>query len=331
MLSNRISRISIVVADRDKMFWSQLFGLSYFLVGITLLVLILWINHTHDYFRKLRIPYVKPRTFFGNFGEVFSGNTGIYEAFTNFRNDPDVRDAPFFGIYTFHHPTLVLNAPELIGQILLSGFDSFSDRFSGAGAHDKLGTNMLFSLRGSSSRHLRLELLPFFSSVKLRRMCNSMDIIGNNLNAHVHNQLNKRDKVELDLKTLASVFTNDIIARCAFGLDENSFNTPDSEFAKASEAILSKSWGRNMQLLTYFLLPAFMRPLRLLTFSRAGTKFIKRTIPRMMQTRIISGARKHDLIDHLIEMRSYDSELTNDMLSAQAALFYAAGKLIDIA
>lgn len=307
------------------MLWSQLFGLSYFIVGITLFALIFWINNTHNYFKRRRIPYVKPKSFFGNFGEVFSGNTAIYDVFENFRNDPAVRDAPFFGIFTFHRPTLVLNEPDLIKQILLTDFDSFADRFSGAGTHDKLGTNMLFSLRGPTWRNLRPELAPFFDAIKLRRMINAMDIIGNNMNAHVHGQLNSEERVELELKNLASLFTNDIIACCAFGLDENSFNNPDSEFAKASEATLSKSWGRSMQLLTYFLLPIFMRPLRFLIFSRAGTTFIKKRVPRVMKERIKSGAKKHDLIDHLVEMKGVNNKLTDDMLSAQAALFYAAG------
>lgn len=308
------------------LFWA-LIGFSNFLVGIALVGIIIWIKIRHNYFRRRGIPCIAPESFFGSFGEVFSGNIDIFDAFAKFRNDPKVRHTPFFGIFTFHHPTLVLSSPELIERMLVTDFDSFADRFSGAGAHDKLGTNMLFSLRGSSWRNLRPEMLPFFSAIKLRRICNSMDVIGNHMNAHIHVHLRRKDRAELDLKRLAFVFTNNIIANCAFGLDEDCFNNPDSEFAKASEAILSKSWGRNIQTLMYFLLPQFLRPFRFLRFSRAGTEFIQSTTSRMIQQRIVSGARKPDLIDHLIEMKSNNNELTDDMLSAQVALFYAAGEL----
>lgn len=315
--------------------------LTSLLVVILILVAAYWLYNRQRYFKHHNIPYIQSLPFLGSFGDVVLNKIGLFEISVELCNHPAVKDEAFFGIFMFHKPTLVINDVDLIKRILSKDFNAFPNRYAGTDTHDPLGYFGLFSLRNPQWKTFRNKLSPFFGSLKIKPMYHLIDRIGDNLNKHIHEQLSeieekkeeakmKAAKVELELKQLSVLYITDVIASCAFGVQENSFENPQSGFLKAGEAIFARTTRRNLESLSFHMLPQVMKPLRVLTFSKAGTEFIQSTIPRMMKERARSGRKRNDLIDILIEMRKGDKTLTDDMLSAQAAVFHAGGELIVI-
>jgi len=137
--------------------------------------------------------------------------------------------------------------------------------------------------------------------------------------------------VELEVKDLVSLYTIDVIASCAYGIEANSVSNPDSEFYKCGRAIFDMTFWRGLELPAYFMLPQVMKFFGFQTFSKHPTNFIKSTIPRVMEMREKSGAKRNDLIDTLIELKNEKikdengNDLTMDMLMGQAAVFLTAG------
>lgn len=152
-----------------------------------------------------------------------------------------------------------------------------------------------------------------------------LDKISDDLNKYVHKRLDKTGKVELEMKELAALYSTDVIASCAFGVEANSLENPSAEFRAAGKAMFDMTFKRGIELTFFFLLPQLMKLFRFTFFSKLTTKFIQATIPHVVSERNKSGNKRHDLIDTLIELKNNDETLTDDILMAQAAVFFAAG------
>lgn len=314
----------------------MLFGLSLltnFLIASFLLLLtfVYWIYRRQDYFKNLNVPYVPSIPLIGVFSDALFGKIGIYDHVAAIYNRPDVKDKPFFGMFLFHKPSLMVNDPELIKKILVKDFASFANRYSGSDVHDPLGNYNLFSIKMPLWKNMRGKLSPFFSSGKLKTMYYLLDKIGDDMIKHINQRLDKDGKVELEMKELASLYATDIIASCAYGVEANCLENPDAEFRKAGAAIFAQTLKRKIEFPVFFMLPQLMKLFNFTLFSSTTTKFIQEMIPAVMNDREKRGTKRNDLIDTLLELKlagiaNNDSESTMDMLVAQAAVFFSAGK-----
>lgn len=315
----------------------MLFGLSLltnFLIACFLLLstFIYWINRRQDYFKNLNVPFVPSTPLLGVFKEAVLGKIGIYDHVAAIYNRPDVKDKPFFGMFLFHKPSLMINDPELIKKILVKDFASFANRYSGSDVHDPLGNNNLFSIKMPLWKNMRGKLSPFFSSGKLKMMYYLLDKISDDMIKHVNKRLDQDGKVELEMKELASLYSTDVIASCAYGVEANCLENPNSEFRKAGAAMFAPTLKRKIEFPVFFMLPQLMKLFNFTLFSSATTKFIQEMVPSVMNDREKRGAKRNDLIDTLLDLKHIgiandDPELSMDMLMAQAAVFFAAGKL----
>lgn len=307
--------------------------LTQFLVA-TLFVLVVffyWINRRQDYFKNYGIPYIPSTPLLGSFKDALLGKTGVYDHIVTLYNRPEVKGAPFFGIFLFHKPGLVITDPDLIKQITVKDFWSFSNRYTSSDVHDPLGYYNLFSVKGALWKILRGKLSPFFTSGKLKSMFYLLDKNSGDMVNYIHKRLDKDNKVEMEMKDLASMYTIDVIANCAYGVEANCLENPEGEFRKCGHSMFHMSFWRGLELPAYFMLPQVMKFFRFQTFSDYSTKFIKSSIPHVIATREKSGAKRNDLIDTLIELKKSEvkdengNTLTDDMLTAQAAVFFSAG------
>lgn len=205
-------------------------------------------------------------------------------------------------------------------------FNHFSNRYASSDVHDPLGYFNLFSAKTQFWRRIRSKLSPFFSSGKLKTMFYLLEKISNDMNQYVHNRLDIDSKVELEMKELAAMYSTDVIASCAYGVEANSLENPEAEFRKAGRAIFAMNFIRSLELPAFFMLPQVMKFFRFKTFSSGASDFIKATIAFVTEERKKTGARRNDLIDTLIEMKQSDDTLTDDMLTAQAAVFFTGGE-----
>lgn len=304
---------------------------NFLLVSLVILgSFIFWISRRQNYFKNHNVPFIKSTPLLGSFSKTVLGKIGFYENVAELYNRPEVKDYPFFGMFVFHKPGLVVNDPELIKRILVKDFVSFSERYASSDVHDPVGYYNLFSAKKAFWKKMRCKLSPFFSSGKLKAMFHLHDKTGKNLNKHIHRKLGEDNKVELEMKELASLYSTDIIASCAYGLEANSLDNPESEFRKAGKAILKMTFRRSIELPAYYMLPQIMKLFRIQAFSKFGTSFIRKTIKHVMDERGKTGTKRNDLIDTFIELKNSDETLTDDMLVAQAAIFFTGGECLRI-
>lgn len=59
------------------------------------------------------------------------------------------KGTPYFGIWLFWRPALVISDPRLARNILVKDFDAFRDRFISSGNSDPIGALNIFTLNVS--------------------------------------------------------------------------------------------------------------------------------------------------------------------------------------
>lgn len=126
-----------------------------------------FIQRRFQYWKKRKIPYLKPDSLiFGNYKNVILGRITSAEFLRYAYNEA----APhkLSGIFTFFNPILLVRDPEVIKNILTSGFDHFSDRSTDL-VNPKIPlTRHLFNLCGEEWKAMRNALIPAFSAVKIK-------------------------------------------------------------------------------------------------------------------------------------------------------------------
>ncbi|XP_060805040.1 cytochrome P450 6B2 isoform X3 [Amyelois transitella] len=140
---------------------------------LTLLILVLAITYhvskrKFDYWKKRKIPYLKPVPFLGNYGpyiiqKKYIGQTAaeLCEKFP---------DTPYFGAFYGTEPTLIVKDPEMVKKVMTKDYYYFNSREISNYTHKEVITQNLFFTYGDRWKVLRQNLTPIFSSAKMKNM-----------------------------------------------------------------------------------------------------------------------------------------------------------------
>jgi hypothetical protein len=91
-------------------------------------------------------------------------------------------DKPYVGIFSFDKPSLLVRDLELVKNILVKDFQTFTDRmFSFQEKFEPLHGNSIAVLNGQFWRHLRTKLTPVYTSRKMKMMFYLVDTSGKEL------------------------------------------------------------------------------------------------------------------------------------------------------
>ena len=282
------------------------------------------ISKHQNYFRSRNVPFVKSFPLLGVLSDVVLRRKGIYEAICDIYNNPKVNREPFFGIFLFHKPALLIKDPELIKRVLIKDFQSFSNRYSSTGDADKIGAPNLFVVKNPKWRHIRAKFSPFFSSGKLKSAYYIVEEMAQRLVEYIDRRC-ENGKSQIALKHTMSLYTVDIIGNIAFGLDPKGLLDVYEEFHEAVMTIYGKTFQRSLEISSILLLPILMKIFNAKLLGSTATEFILKWMPRVILDREKSGTCRNDLIDMIIELRR-EKEFSDDVMYAQAGSFLGAGE-----
>lgn len=137
--------------------------------------------------------------------------------------------------------------------------------------------------------------------------------------------------VEIKVKDKLSLFTTDVIASVAFGVEANGLSNPKSDFGRIARILFDFTFRRGFEFTSILLLPEVSRFFNFKMFTEEGTEFMAKTITHVMNEREKSKISRNDLIDTLIEIKNSEMKnneeqpLTIESLIGQAAVFFSAG------
>ncbi|KAH8297244.1 hypothetical protein KR044_008565 [Drosophila immigrans] len=311
------------------------------LLAVVLLALVYALLERHyAYWRRRGVSELRPCKLLGNLAGILSMRSSPADCIWDLYNHPDAQDKPFVGIHVFHKPALLLRDPELIKRIMIKDFPKFCNRYSNSDYKgDPLGSQNIFFLKNPAWKEVRLKLSPFFTSTRLKHMLPLIDEVGSNLDAYLRQQPLHNERMrcfDLEAKELCALFTTDVIATIAYGVQANSFTQPNSEFRRHGRAVFHFSLKRAAEFTLVFFMPQMVPYVNFKVVPAEPTKFLRNTINYVMAERERSNQTRNDLIDLLIDFKRSTQKakadgksdqfvFEGDILVAQAVIFFTAG------
>lgn len=237
------------------------------------------------------------------------------------------------GIYFFGNPVFLVLSPEFAKTVLVRDFHHFMDRgiyFNGK--VDVLSANIFF-LRGAKWKTLREKITPTFSSGKLKQMFITILDSGQRLEDYL--MPFAETSSDVDMREVLGRFMTDVIASCAFGLETDCLNEPNSLFRKMGKRMINFSKRKALKLI---LASTFQKQATFLGIrwnDEDVSEFFMRVVRETIHYRKTSGVRRNDFMQLLIDMMKDDESdesktqnngfLTFEEIAAQAFVFFFAG------
>lgn len=279
-----------------------------------------WARHQNNFWQRTKVPYLPGIPFVGNYWPLIAGQQSVAELYNKLYSDPRVKDEPLFGAQILHQPVIFVRHPELIKQILIADFDTFSNRYMHSDVHDPMGDYNLLTARNPFWRKIRKRLTPLFTGSRLRNMFGLIDEVGTNLNAAMLKMAiptaadgscsgDGGDGGQVvDVKEVVTCFTTDVIASCAYGLRSNCLDDNNSEFRTQGRNVFATHLWRMLETTFVYFLPQYMRTFNMTVFGEDVSNFARKTFAFAMGERERTKQVRHDLIDTLLELKQEDRD-----------------------
>ncbi|KAL2728643.1 putative cytochrome P450 6a17 [Vespula squamosa] len=303
-------------------------GILEILCGLAMIIVLLYyyLTSTFHYWKVRGVKGPPPIPLFGNLKDVVFHKMNVTEFLLNVYNS--YKDERFIGFFYRSRPVLLVKDPQLLKDILIKDFSSFTQRALNVTEKvDPLSQNLIF-LETVRWRPLRNKMTPAFSFSKIKEMFPLILTCSNHLEQYI-NEL--PDNVNLEIGELMTKYTIDIVGNCAFGIEMNAISEEENEFTKISKEIFRINIISiiKFHLQSYF--PKIYNQLHFLLGNSRQSAFFLNIVKETMDYRKKNNIVRHDFINILMELKrnpgklGEDVELTDSLCAAQAFVFFAAG------
>lgn len=196
----------------------------------------------------------------------------------------------------------MIRDPELINDVLIKDFLSFSDRDAYSDfAVNPLSNNLLF-MNNPQWRIMRNKFSPAFTPGKLKLMYDQIKKCGDVLIQNINKYLKENNK-EIEIRDFIGKYLTDIIGTCIFGFELNGICNDESKFRKYGKLMFTPSLKTLFGQLCLMINPTILNVVRLKNFPTKVTDFfhtaLKETITYREENKII----RNDFVQVLMKAR----------------------------
>ncbi|XP_047510728.1 cytochrome P450 6k1-like [Pieris napi] len=290
-----------------------------------LVSLISWIylrwRNVREYWARRGVPHLPPHPLMGSLTFLQQKNPALWmiDTYKQFKK-------PYVGIWLFWRPALIINSPEIARNILIKDFDNFRNRFMKPGSFDPF-KNSLFTANDPMWSSMRRGLTSVFTSSKLKSMQGLFDQKANDLIQRIKNT---KDTSKLEIRSLLTDYTTDLIATAAFGVETTATRTGEDPIRTVTNTLMTFDWYKGLCWSTIFFFPKLTECFRFPIFSESSTQFFKKVFETVSKQRRDNGIKEvKDLLDAILKLKDDDLEnkqgYTDNDIWAQAVTFLFAG------
>ncbi|XP_059053183.1 cytochrome P450 6B2-like [Achroia grisella] len=316
-------------------------GTALFVLIVILLIIYNAIVEKSNYWRKLKIPYLKPLPLLGNYGDYVLMKRYFGEvAQTICQKFPN---APYFGAFYGTEPTLMVQDPEVIKQIMTKDFYSCSGREISSYCDKEVFTKGLFFTSGDRWKLLRQNLTPLFSSSKMKNMFYLIENSCHGFESMLDREFRKNQIVRI--RALFARFTMDSIGTCAFGVNTKTMDevSDDNPFTYIGKSLFLETYYRGFKIIARAIWPAIFYGLGFKNFPVEVNTFFHKLMTDVFTERKYTPTARHDFVDLVLKfheqkyltgdritsLKGEGEKITmnvdDDFLVAQCVIFFAGG------
>lgn len=305
----------------------ELLNLTIALLAILVSLIYLYVKRSFSYWKRIGVPHEKPSFPHGNY--KISAKTENYVTFTTNYYTKFKDTSKVCGMYLFTRPMMLLLDLELIKNIWVKDFSSFSDRSFYYNDKDDPLSAHLVALDGKKWRNVRTKLTPTFTSGKMKFMFPTIATVGGRLTECLSEWIQECD--EFEIKSVLARFSMDVIGTCAFGIECNTLKDIDNDFYRMGRRAMDKPKYNQRQSVLLNDVKHFARFIGIKSMREDVTAFFLDIVKSTIEHRETNNIHRNDFMDLLIKLKTEDNEsdatkgLTVNQIAAQAFLFFIAG------
>ncbi|KAG5671504.1 hypothetical protein PVAND_001698 [Polypedilum vanderplanki] len=260
------------------------------------------IIRNHDYFEKKGLKFSKPIAFIGS-NNLLLKKCSLPETVLAWYNE--FKSEKIYGMFNFMKPVFIIRDPQIIKKLAVKDFDFFTDhRVIISEEVDPLFGKALISLQGQKWKDMRSTLSPAFTGHKMRLMFDFVTKVGKQTAETLKRQVDEGRKNDFEFKELATKFTVDNIASCAFGISINSFSNPENDFFDIAKKFANFGNTKTvLKFIGYMVMPSIMKFFKIKVFGAKISKFFKEAVLDTIKVREEKGIVRHDMINLLIQAK----------------------------
>ncbi|XP_054157193.1 cytochrome P450 3A8-like [Oppia nitens] len=281
------------------MLFAALFGWQQLAIISTILLYLYYrLTRNYSYWSSRSINGPKPLPILGTMWQMFQKPA--------FQINLDNRKTygNLYGTYLGTRPVLVLTDPQLIKDVNIKDFNIFVDRNDLINFNDPIADRALFTAMGDKWKSLRSVISPTFSSGKMRAMHPIIIECVKRLDRYLS------DKKEIEMTTTMSKMTMDVIVRCAFGNEIDTYDEQRThDFIVYSRRLLSANWRTLLTFIVGAISQDLLQWSGLKLIDPAVETFFRSAIKTIVDKRRAdgSGPKHKDYIQLMIDARNKTS------------------------
>ncbi|KAK5638916.1 hypothetical protein RI129_013211 [Pyrocoelia pectoralis] len=298
------------------------------IVLIVVAWLVLHFKKSWSYWEKRGIK-VPPVTFpFGHAQSYMMQKKSLHVMYQDFYNDHKAKKLKYGGFYFSTTPVLILVDLDLIKQVLVKDFASFTDRPMYVNEKADPLSGVTFNLKGQRWKDVRVKITESYTTDKMKMMFEGFGKHADELNEIMNGHA--CEKRPVDIKDVFARFTMDTIGTTGFGIDCNGLRNNESEFRKyAMKAFRRDLFGVFKDFLLK-ICPKLMFSLNVRFFPKDVSDFFIKLVGDIVKQRESNNITKKDLMQLLIELKNRTGEhdgtgMTINEMAAHAFGFFNAG------
>ncbi|XP_037036009.1 probable cytochrome P450 6a14 [Bradysia coprophila] len=276
------------------------------LVALFVFVIYYANQYYFSYWKRLGVPQQDAPTFLlGDLAGIFSGKRKCFgETFFEFYNR--FKHNKIYGLYFSYRPSLIVNDPEVIQEVMIKDFTSFHDR--GLFVDEKVDplSAHLFFLGGQKWRDLRVKLSPMFTSGKLKAMYPIIQDCAKQLHDYLLKNTQEKKSFDFDAKDLFARFTINVISSVAFGIENDCINDPENIFHKMGVRIFERRPRDKIVRLLGFFVPKIVDKLKVKKYHPEIEDFFHSIVKQNIDLREQGGslAERKDFMQLLVQLKN---------------------------
>ncbi|XP_068622514.1 cytochrome P450 6l1-like [Battus philenor] len=320
---------TIYTQSVTKLSFHTVHDMLVFLILLLLALAAAWLlsgwMRTRKYWKQRGIPHQPTYPLIGSFTFLLRYNPAVW-----MRKVYAQGTEPYVGCWVFWRPALIINDPELARRILIKDAAVFRDRFASSRPADPIGHLNMFTAKGKQWSSVRRRLTAVFTNAKMKGPFDLMRTKSKEVLQRIDADMKSKQRIEL--RTMFTDFTTDVIAGSAFGLAGDATLTGKGTLRAVTKSFMEFNLFRGLAGLSIFFLPELIDVFGFTAFPKNTTDLFRQIFSTILQQRggyETKIKENRDLFDALIKMKQESAgdneEMSEDMLVAQAAIFLLAG------
>uniref|UniRef100_A0A1B6M3Z0 Cytochrome P450 n=1 Tax=Graphocephala atropunctata TaxID=36148 RepID=A0A1B6M3Z0_9HEMI len=235
----------------------------------------------------------------------------------------EAKGHPAVGIFAFRQPILLLRDLDLVQTVLIKEFSSFYDNTAAVNEDiDIYVSKNPFFMKDQRWKNLRQKLTPAFSPARIKMTFPLIQNVCEEFTNYIKKHLNE----ELNINEVTGLFTSEVVAKCAFGLDGNAFHDPDAPFYQNGRKLWDGSINNSFEVLLHFFFPSINKILKRGYFPKEPLAFFENIVKQTVEYREKNPdkAADNDYLQFLINIKN-KKEFTFVDVVAQCMTFFTDG------